>query len=747
MWSNHEWFLPTNSSPFGFLVWDASEQRVIEEPVCRDRQTEREPMKKMSRTLGWVLLGLMAMVLGAMSASATQLAYVTNNGSNTVSVIDRATNTVVATIPVGPGPYGVAVTPDGAYAYVANYGSNNLSVIATATNTVVATVPVGAQPWGVTITPDGAFAYATNATNNTVSVVATATHTVVATVPVGVYPAGIAVTPDGAFVYVANYYSNTVSVIATATNAVVTTVPVGPGPTMLAITPNGAFAYVALSSSVSCICVSVIATATNTVVANIPQSWSPYGVAITPDGAFAYVANGGSNATLVIATASNTVAGTVPVGSTPWGVAVTPDGAFAYVTNSGSNNVSVIDTTTNTVVATINVGSTPVDVALASTSPIQFVPVTPCRLADTRPQYGGDGPIQGGSFRNFPIPQEGGCNIPSNAGAYSLNVSAVPSGPLGYLTIWPTGGNRPGVATLNSLDGRIKANAAIVSAGVAGAISVYATNTTNVVLDINGYFAPPSGSTLAFYPLTPCRVADTRKDSFPAGLGSPHLLGTVERDLPVLSSSCIPAGINAQAYSFNFAAVPYPALGHPLGYLEVWPTGQKPQQPVSTLNNLTGTIVANAAIVRAGTGGEITVLATNDTDLVIDLNGYFAAPGPGGLSLYPVAPCRVLDTRKVGDGQPFSGLLSPPVDVVNSPCGLPSSAQAYVFNATVVPVGLGYLTLWPDGEAQPVVSTLSAIDGWIASNMAIVPSTNGKIDAYASGITQLILDISGYFGP
>ena len=60
----------------------------------------------------------------------------------------------------------------------------------------------------------------------------------------------------------------------------------------------------------------------------------------------------------------------------------------------------------------------------------------------------------------------------------------------------------------------------------------------------------------------------------------------------------------------------------------------------------------------------------------------------------------------------------------------PATAQAYVFNATVVPSGaLGYLTLWPDGQSQPVVSTLNAIDGAITSNMAIVPNSNGKIDA------------------
>ncbi|HZV09426.1 MAG TPA: hypothetical protein VFF94_06690, partial [Novosphingobium sp.] len=263
---------------------------------------------------------------------------------------------------------------------------------------------------------------------------------------------------------------------------------------------------------------------------------------------------------------------------------------------------------------------------------------------------------------------------------------------------------------------------------------------TDLVLDIDGYFAPASGSTLAFYPLTPCRVLDTRNAN--GDLGGPSLSGGQERDFPVRESSCqIPN--TAQAYSMNFTVVP--VGGQPLGYLTVWPQGG-PRPVVSTLNNLTATIVANAALVPAGTGGGIATYADQNTQLVVDINGYFAPPGPGGLSLYPATPCRVIDTRS-GNGA-FSGTLSPPVDVTNSVCAPPSAAQAYVFNATVVPTGaLGYLSLWPDGQGQPLVSTLNAFDGIITSNMAIVPSTNGKVDAYASGITQLILDISSYFAP
>ncbi len=131
--------------------------------------------------------------------------------------------------------------------------------------------------------------------------------------------------------------------------------------------------------------------------------------------------------------------------------------------------------------------------------------------------------------------------------------------PVGYLTIRQAGRTQPLVSTMNSLDGRTKANAAIVPAGASGAVSIFVTNTANVVLDIDGYFAPPSAQTLQFYPLTPCRVADTRKSNFPQGLGTPHLSQGVARDFPVLSAiSCnIPA--SAQAYSLNFTAIPYPS--------------------------------------------------------------------------------------------------------------------------------------------------------------------------------------------
>src|SRR5664280_1636557 len=369
---------------------------------------------------------------------------------------------------------------------------------------------------------------------------------------------------------------------------------------------------------------------------------------------------------------------------------------------------------------------------------LQFVSLpAPCRLIDTR-QTGG--PIQGGTKRDFPILQEGGCNIPATAAAYSLNVTVVPPGPMWFLTIWPAGQPQPTVSTLNSYDGRVKANAAIVDAGTNGAISVYVSSTTDVVLDINGYFVPATDSALAFYSLTPCRIADTRLAS-----GGGPIQGGTSRNFPVLDVPSCTVPSTAAAYSLNITAVP---PSGPLYVLKVYPAGGS-VPGVSTLNDYTGTAVANAALVGAGTSGEISVWASNNTNVVIDIDGYFAPPETGGLalSLYTITPCRVIDTRS-GGGQPFSGLLVPPVDVEHSICAPPAQAQAYALNATVLPVGaLGFLTLWPDGEPQPGSSTLNAWDGVVTNNMAIVPTNDGKINAYAAGATQLVLDMSGYFAP
>jgi hypothetical protein len=384
--------------------------------------------------------------------------------------------------------------------------------------------------------------------------------------------------------------------------------------------------------------------------------------------------------------------------------------------------------------------------AVGELNPLQFVPVTPCRIMDTRGAAGAFGApmLAGGATRTIPI-QSSTCGIPASAKAYSLNATVIPrAGTLGYVTLFPTGQSQPGVSTLNSPDGSVIANAAIVPAGSGGSIDVFALQNTDFVLDINGYFTTPGVNTLAFYPLTPCRAVDTRNTA--GTFGGPFITGNASRAFPLKTSTCgVPA--SAQAYSLNITVSPHGFLG----FLTAWSTGQS-QPTASTLNSLDGTVLANAAIVPAGSpNGSVSFFASNDTDVIVDVNGYFAAPAAGGLNFYAVNPCRAVDTRNA------TGPLGGPIMNANtsrtfalptSSCGLPDTAGAYSLNVTVQPSGfLGFATLWPAGQSQPAVSTLNDPKGIVTANAALVPAgTSGAVNVYVLNNTHVIIDINGWFG-
>jgi uncharacterized repeat protein (TIGR01451 family) len=451
------------------------------------------------------------------------------------------------------------------------------------------------------------------------------------------------------------------------------------------------------------------------------------------------------------------------LGATPFTISATASSGLTVSFNSQTTSVCTVSGSTVTLVAigTCSIQATQAGNAnyLAATSvtrsfqvtqgtlsgaALSFVPITPCRVADTRNPAGAfGGPnIAAAGTRDFVIPN-GACGIPATAQAYSLNAAMVPSGK-GWITLYPTGQSLPLAASVNSPDGRVKSNGAIVPAGTGGAISVYASVTTDVVLDINGYFVPAASNptALAFYPVTPCRVADTRND--PGPLGGPYMAGGSTRTFSILAASGCNIPSSAQAFSLNLAVVP---LTGKLGYLTAWPAGQ-PQPFVASLNDPPGVVLSNGTIVPApgDNSGQVNIFVTHDTHVVIDINGYFAPPGTGGLSLYTLQPCRVLDTRNPAGSLPFTGTLA--VDVVDSGCGVPISAKDYVFNATVVPQAgsHGYLTMWQQGQAQPLAANLNSSDGAVTGNMALVPTSNGWVNAFFSGTTYLVLDLFGYFG-
>jgi YVTN family beta-propeller protein len=291
----------------------------------------------------------------------TNTVYVANSDSNSVSIINGVTNTVVKNVPVGGHPAYIAVNPNTTTAYIANSGNKSVSVINGKTNTVVRTIPVRKDPGHLAVDLNTNTVYVANSGNKSVSVINGKTNTVVNTVPVGEDPTYVAVNPNTDTVYVVNRDSSTVSVIDGKTNVVQRPVAVDYNPAYVAVDKNIDTVYVANKGFDT---VSVINGKTNTIVQTIPVGSMPIDLAVNPNTDTVYVVNKASNSVSVINGKNNTVIQTIAVGNDPDSISVNPNTDTVYVVNKGSNNVSVINGKNNTVIQTIAVGNDPDEVAI-----------------------------------------------------------------------------------------------------------------------------------------------------------------------------------------------------------------------------------------------------------------------------------------------------------------------------------------------------------------------------------------------
>jgi hypothetical protein len=132
---------------------------------------------------------------------------------------------------------------------------------------------------------------------------------------------------------------------------------------------------------------------------------------------------------------------------------------------------------------------------------VAFVAVSPCRVFDTRGAVGpyGGPRLLANTTRNFDIDNGPCTGIPLGVDAYSMNFGAIlPDGANSFVTIWPAGSAQPVVSSINPIQGGVVANAAIVPAGVGGAISVFPNTGLHLYGDINGYFSDRMGGTTQF---------------------------------------------------------------------------------------------------------------------------------------------------------------------------------------------------------------------------------------------------------
>ena len=387
---------------------------------------------------------------------------------------------------------------------------------------------------------------------NNVTVIDGATNTTT-TIGVGQRPLPVAVNSLTNTIYVGNQSRNSVCIIDGNTGVVTTTVGVGTRPQAIAINSLTNQIYVA---NYQCASVSVIDGATNNVTPVTVGSY-PAALAVDPVHNRVYVANSGDNTATLIDGASFATT-TVTVGDWPIAVdvdSVTNKAYFATQQNYGSvTQVNGADLSTGdsrasaaihrrsrsmpspTAIYTANEQDNTASVVAGAAT------LTRCSLCRSRhavwsirvrrPDLSADRQLAAGRREALPC-RRASCGVPATAAAYSLNVTVVPSGSLGYLTIWPTGESQPVVSTLNSPDGRMKANAAIVPAGAAR--SGQRLRQRHDQRD-----SRHQRLLSARERRRPCSSIPSRRAacSTPANqhghLGGPYLHGTHERDFPVL---------------------------------------------------------------------------------------------------------------------------------------------------------------------------------------------------------------------
>jgi phospholipase C len=311
------------------------------------------------------------------AAPNASLAYVPGIVGGSVAIFDTSTFKMVSAVSGSTtNPYGIAATPDGSAVWVTESGTNTVSVIPTSTNMITSTVVVGIYPHGIAMTPDGKTAYVANTGPNTgpggsqtVSVVDVASQTATGTVQVGEAPQVVAVSPDGASVFVT--CADGVFAFATSGgHARKVQVPLH-NPHGVSITPDSKHAYVTDTENDQ---VLVVNTRSLRTVGRIRVGASPWNTAFTADGSRAYVTNANDDTVSVIDTAGRQVIKTISLASTngqanhiPTGIGLSPEGQI-WVGCNVSSSIVVIDPSSNAVIAAtdIGLGDGPTQIAFAS---------------------------------------------------------------------------------------------------------------------------------------------------------------------------------------------------------------------------------------------------------------------------------------------------------------------------------------------------------------------------------------------
>lgn len=343
-------------------------------------------------------------------AGYREFAYVTNGGSNTVSVLDLVELRPDRTLRVGDNPTGIAVNPVSNEVYAVNTQSGTVTVIDAATNTVAATIGVHRQPYFISVDSQGGRAYVANSGSNSVSVIDLDRRREIAVAGAGEGPGLARISPDMRSLVVSNRGSGSVSVysaapyvstrgIEQAARQASPRAPAGapphhetpsgppltfraafpgcPGATDVAILQDSSKAFIACSGGHQVMVISLAADPGSWPARQDPAATSdhlltlldvgltPVHLALKPDGGEIFVSNFGSDSVSEVDTWNNQVLGTYTIGKQPTHGIVSHDNSTLWVSNFGSDLISIYSIDDGQLVAAVHTGSAPDSLAFS----------------------------------------------------------------------------------------------------------------------------------------------------------------------------------------------------------------------------------------------------------------------------------------------------------------------------------------------------------------------------------------------
>ena len=418
---------------------------------------------------------------------------------------------------------------------------------------------------------------------------------------------------------------------------------------------------------------------------------------------------------------------------------------------------------------------------LAAVTPTTFHAIAPARVVDTRIGQGASlAPIVGGCV--LPVRVASLVDLPSAAEAVSLSVTVVNPVAAGFVTVYPCQTGRPLASSLNYRASQTVANQTIVSLDSADEVCLSASQTTDVVVDVLGWFGGVTGSQLAALP--PARLLDTRG---PVG-GRPGVVpstGTVAVD--VFGAGGVPAGSTPTAVVVNLTSTGAAGEGFLVAY-----ACDAPRPSTSNLNTGAGRDVAAHAVVAVSADGHVCIYSNVSTNVVVDIAGWYRAvlpppppvppaptttttkapsttspattattitsttttvptgrtaptPGTDG-RLVPTAPVRLLDTRAAGSSVVAGGTSVAIDPVADGHLGTVTPGTVVVNVTATDAVAGGFLTVYPCGGDVPLASAVNYAARTDVANLVTVPvGVGGKICVFSNQTTHIVVDLAAWY--